>query len=92
MLAIIVVTTAALMGFAHYAAPRIIRRKLHRLETYVVGVALGILAPFAAWTWATGQNWAYFVILLYICAGAGFGTVLAWALDQWGGSNDGSAR
>jgi len=87
MLAIIAVATAALMGFAHYAAPRILRRKLHRLETYVVGVALGVLVPFAAWTWAAGAGWTAFLVLLAMCCAAGFGTVAAWALDAWGAAN-----
>jgi len=85
MLAIITVATMALMGFAHYAAPRLFRKNpLPRLLTYSIGVALGILAPFAALTWVAGWEWEYFVALLMICAGAGAGTFLAWGLDEWG--------
>jgi len=87
---------AALMGASHYIAPRIAGRELHRLEAYVVGVGLGILAPFCAWCLILlGQDAAPLSPLLaagalvVIVAGAALGTAGAWWVDHRAGERVG---
>ena len=80
-----VALTWLLMLAGHWAIMRILSRKLHRLESYVLGTGLGILLPFTLWGWLTGIDWEIIAALYAVTAGAGFGTALAWFLDWIGG-------
>ena len=76
----------ALMGFAHYALPRLLRKdEPHPLWRFVVGVALGILLPAWTLTVLRGDNSLSLADLLVVCCGAGAGTVAAYVTDFLGG-------
>lgn len=83
------------MPVLHYIAPRVMGpRELSRLETYSLGVGVGIVLPFTTWCllWPmlTGREaisfWWPPVALAVIVAGAGFGTLAAWGADSWAGT------
>lgn len=94
-----VVLALALMVAGHYLLPKLLGRDLHRLEAYLCGCLLGILFPYTGWClfWqafapAAQTNageplpaWLAPLALLAIMAGAGAGTVLAWAADVMAG-------
>lgn len=78
----------ALMAAAHYAAPKVAGRRLPRLATYVIGVGLGILMPYAGWCLSLESAGIVAIApreaaggLVAITVGTGAGTVLTWALD-----------
>lgn len=74
----------AVLG-SHYATPRLLGRKLRRLEAYTVGMVVGVWLPIAAVSWAMGLGWTYLAVIAATSAAAGIGTVLAWSLDDLGG-------
>lgn len=89
--------TAALFGAlgsfillgAHYWLPLILKRDTEPPESYVWGVALGILTPFVAWLvfwWAfrapTIHAGVAAVGFLAVVGMAGLGTISAYVLDR----------
>ena len=89
VLALVAVTFGALTGLSHYVAPRLAgRSKLPNVARFVIGVALGILAPFVVWVAATGGDWMYVVALAACALGAGAFTCGAYLTD-WIGGRDG---
>jgi hypothetical protein len=73
---------AVVVAAAHWAAPRLLGRRLRRLEAYGVGVAAGLWLPVAAAAWLLGTGWWPLVVLVAASLGAGAGTLLAWWLDR----------
>jgi len=92
LLGLFALLAAALMLGAHYAAPRWAGRELKRWEAYVIGCALGVLAPFAGWHFLTmavveaSAAWLPAVGLFVIIGGAGAGTMAGYWIDARFGS------
>ena len=90
LLAYFAILAATLMISAHYIAPRITGRKLHRIEAYGTGCVIGIILPCGGWLFSlwtitdltTAPLWLIFVGIVAIIAGAGAGTALSWAADN----------
>lgn len=86
VLVLVAVTFGALTGLSHYVAPRLVgKSKLPNVARFVIGVVLGILAPFAVWVWLTGGDWMYVVALVVCAIGAGAFTAGAYLADWIGG-------
>ena len=79
----------ALMGFAHYALPRLLGTDdPHPLWRFVVGVGLGILTPLWGLATLRGDGCLTMGDALVVCIGAGAGTVLAYLVDLVGGRRE----
>ena len=72
------------MVAGHWATPRLLGRRLRRLEAYGVGVAAGLWFPVAVVTWLLGLGWWPLAVMVAASVGAGAGTLLAWWLDKKG--------
>jgi len=69
------------MGFLHYILPEVMGRRIGPPWTYIVGVSLGILAPFTIWIILYGR----LVDLLALCViviGAGLFTMIGHYYDR----------
>lgn len=94
LLAYFALLAATLMISAHYLAPRVAGRELHRIEAYVVGCLLGIILPCGGWLFSlwsvvsiqTAPLWLLFVGIVAIIIGAGAGTAISWFADGWFGT------
>jgi hypothetical protein len=87
-LVLIAVTFGALTGLSHYVAPRLAgQSELPNVARFIIGVVLGILAPFAVWIYVTDGEWLYFVAVLACTLGAGAFTAGAYLADWIGGKN-----
>ena len=77
--------SAGLMAASHYLAERLTGHELHRLESYICGVLLGILLPHALWIALSDGDWRQFKALCAVAAGAGAGTAFAYYADAKAG-------
>jgi MFS family permease len=85
-LALVAVAFGALTGLSHYVVPRLAgRSKLPNVARFIIGVVLGILAPFVVWVAVTGGDWMYVVALAACSIGAGAFTCAAYLTDWIGG-------
>ena len=85
----VAVGAGALMGFAHYALPRLLGTDgPHPLWRFVVGVGLGILTPLWGLATLRGDGCLTTGDALVVCIGAGTGTVLAYLVDLVGGRRE----
>ena len=76
-----------LMVTGHYLVPVIMGREMRPPWTYIWGVALGIVIPFAGWLaiMPGGGRLLTLLALIVIVGGAGAGTIICYLADWWRG-------
>lgn len=71
----------------HYLVPVVMGREMRPPWTYIWGVALGIIGPFAGVLFAAPdiEPLTTLLVLIVVVIGAGGGTIICYLADWWRG-------